>query len=184
MTTLGSLAAADLARRRSSARRPALAAPSSSRASAPRTRPRRCRPPCRCGSSPSVPSPSTCARASSSRRNQGSIAVRRFSSSTPSAAPQRLEHEVEAVRASRRSSRSSSSSSSAGSSAGRVELARAHRLGEGLAEGAPDRHRLADRLHVGGQPALAAGELLEGEARDLRDDVVDRRLEGRRRRAG
>jgi hypothetical protein len=30
-----------------------------------------------------------------------------------------------------------------------VELARAHRLGEGLLEGAADGHRLADRLHVG-----------------------------------
>jgi hypothetical protein len=29
-----------------------------------------------------------------------------------------------------------------------VELARAQRLGEGLLEGAPDRHRLADGLHV------------------------------------
>ena len=59
-----------------------------------------------------------------------------------------------------------------------VELARAHRLGEGLAEGAADRHRLADALHVGGEAAVGAGELLEGEARDLGDDVVDRRLEG------
>ena len=67
---------------------------------------------------------------------------------------------------------------------GRVELARAHRLGEGLAEGAPDRHRLADRLHVGREPAVGAGELLEGEARDLGDDIVDRRLEGGRRRLG
>ena len=67
---------------------------------------------------------------------------------------------------------------------GGVELARAHRLGEGLAEGATDRHHLADRLHVGREPALGAGELLEGEAGDLGDDVIDRRLEGGRRGAG
>ena len=44
-------------------------------------------------------------------------------------------------------------------------------------EGAADRHGLADRLHRRGQRRLGAGELLEGEARDLGDDVVDRRLE-------
>ena len=60
----------------------------------------------------------------------------------------------------------------------RVELARAQRLGEGFAEGAPDRHHLADALHVGRELALGAWELLEGEARDLGDDVIDRRLEG------
>ena len=74
--------------------------------------------------------------------------------------------------------------SSAGQLGWRVELARAHRLGEGLAEGAPDRHRLADRLHVGRQLALGAGELLEGEPRHLGDDVVDRRLERGRGRLG
>ena len=38
-------------------------------------------------------------------------------------------------------------------------------------------------LHRGGEQRLGAGELLEGEARHLGDDVVDRRLErGRRRR--
>ncbi len=66
----------------------------------------------------------------------------------------------------------------------RVELARAQRLGEGLAERAADRHRLPHALHVGREAALRAGELLEGEARDLGDDVVDRRLEGGRRGAG
>ena len=54
-----------------------------------------------------------------------------------------------------------------------------------LLEGAADRHHLADRLHRGGQHRLGAGEFLEGEARDLGDDVVDGRLErGRRRAAG
>ena len=47
-----------------------------------------------------------------------------------------------------------------------------------LVEGAADRHRLADRLHRGGEQRLGAGELLEGEAGDLGDDVVDGRLEG------
>ena len=47
-----------------------------------------------------------------------------------------------------------------------------------LVEGAADGHGLADRLHRGGEQRLGAGELLEGEARDLGDDVVDGRLEG------
>ena len=64
-----------------------------------------------------------------------------------------------------------------------VELARAHRLHERLAERAPDRHRLADRLHVRRQPGVDAMELLEREARPLDDDVVDRRLEAGRRGA-
>ncbi len=63
----------------------------------------------------------------------------------------------------------------------RVQLAAAHRLGERLLERAPDRHRLADGLHVRAQALVDAGELLEGEARPLHDDVVDRRLEGGRR---
>ena len=50
-------------------------------------------------------------------------------------------------------------------------------------ERAPDRHHLADRLHVGREPVVDAGELLEREARPLDDDVVDRRLEGGRRAA-
>ena len=60
----------------------------------------------------------------------------------------------------------------------RVKLARAKRLGEGLAEGTTDRHRLPDALHVGGEAALGARELLEGKARHLGHYVVDRRLEG------
>ncbi len=63
----------------------------------------------------------------------------------------------------------------------RVELAAAHRLGERLLEGAADRHHLADALHVRREDRVGATELLEGEARALDDDVVDRRLEARRR---
>ena len=66
----------------------------------------------------------------------------------------------------------------------RVELSGAHRLRERFAEGAPHRHHLADRLHVRGQLALRARELLEREPRDLGHDVVDRRLERGRRDAG
>ena len=62
-----------------------------------------------------------------------------------------------------------------------IQLPAAHRLGERLLERAPDRHRLADGLHVRAQALVDAGELLEGEARPLHDDVVDRRLEGGRR---
>ena len=64
-------------------------------------------------------------------------------------------------------------------------LERTQRLLQAFREGAADRHRLADRLHRGGQDRLGAGEFLEGEAWDLCDDIVDRRLErGRRRAAG
>ena len=58
---------------------------------------------------------------------------------------------------------------------------RAQRLAERLAERAADRHRLADRLHLRGQPLVGAGELLEREPRHLHDDVVERRLEAGRR---
>ncbi len=99
------------------------------------------------------------------------------------AAPEAIQDQVEAVRGGRLEA-VEQRLVVAGDLGGGVELARAHRLRERLAEGPPDRHRLADRLHVGGQPPLAARELLEGESRDLRDDVVDRRLERGRRRPG
>ena len=67
---------------------------------------------------------------------------------------------------------------------GAVELAGAARLEERLAEGAADAHRLADRLHLRAERRVRARELLEGEARELDDDVVERRLEARRRRPG
>ena len=63
----------------------------------------------------------------------------------------------------------------------RAELERAERLHEGFLERPADRHHLADRLHLRGQRAIGARELLERPARDLDDDVVDGRLEGRRR---
>ena len=47
------------------------------------------------------------------------------------------------------------------------------RFGKATADG----HGLAHRLHRRGQRRLGAGELLEGEARNLGDDVVDGRLE-------
>ena len=61
------------------------------------------------------------------------------------------------------------------------ELERADALQERLLEGAADRHRLADRLHLRRQRLVGLRELLEREARDLDDDVVDGRLERRRR---
>ena len=67
---------------------------------------------------------------------------------------------------------------------GPVDLAGAARLQERLAEGAPDPHRLADRLHLRAERRVRARELLEREARELDDDVVERRLEAGRRRPG
>ncbi len=59
------------------------------------------------------------------------------------------------------------------------------RLLQRLLEGAAHRHHLAHRLHLGGQARIGRRELLEGEARDLGDDVIDRRLErGRGQAAG
>ena len=55
---------------------------------------------------------------------------------------------------------------------------------ERLFERTPDGHRLADRLHLGRQGVAGPRELLESEARRLDDDVVQRRLEASRRRAG
>ena len=63
-----------------------------------------------------------------------------------------------------------------------IELAAAQPLAEALGERAADRHRLADRLHLRGERVLGARELLEREARQLRHDVVERRLEAGRRR--
>ena len=60
----------------------------------------------------------------------------------------------------------------------------ADRLDERLEERAADAHRLADRLHLRAERRVGARELLEREARDLDDDVVERRLEARGRRAG
>src|SRR3989337_4422129 len=65
-----------------------------------------------------------------------------------------------------------------------VELAGAHRLEEGLRERAADPHRLPHALHLRPERLVGAGELLESEARELDDDVVERRLEARGRRPG
>jgi hypothetical protein len=62
-------------------------------------------------------------------------------------------------------------------------LQRAQRLLQRLRERAPDRHRLADRLHLRAEDPGRAGQLLERPARDLGDDVVDDRLEAGRRGA-
>ena len=63
-------------------------------------------------------------------------------------------------------------------------LQAAQRLLQRFLERPADRHRLADRLHLRGQRRVGVGELLEGPARHLGDDVVDGRLEAGRRLAG
>ena len=61
-----------------------------------------------------------------------------------------------------------------------IDLEPAPRLRERLRERAADAHRLADRLHLRAERLVGARELLEREARELDDDVVERRLEARR----
>ena len=61
-----------------------------------------------------------------------------------------------------------------------ADLEAAQRLLQRFLERAADRHHLADRLHLRGQPVVGLLELLEREARHLGDDVIDRRLERRR----
>ena len=60
---------------------------------------------------------------------------------------------------------------------------RAQSLLQGLRVGTTDRHGLAHGLHRGGEGRVGGRELLEGEARDLDDHVVERRLERGRGRA-
>ena len=60
---------------------------------------------------------------------------------------------------------------------------RAQRLAERLGEVAAEGHGLTDRLHGRRERVVGRRELLEREARDLDDDVVERRLERRGRRA-
>ncbi len=62
-------------------------------------------------------------------------------------------------------------------------LEAAQRLLQRLLEGAADRHHFTDGFHLGRQPIVGGGKLLEREARDLRDDVVDRGLKRGWRRA-
>jgi hypothetical protein len=59
-------------------------------------------------------------------------------------------------------------------------LERAHRLEESGAEVPAQRHDLAHALHRGREGGVRRGELLEREAGDLDDDVVERGLERRR----
>ncbi len=59
-----------------------------------------------------------------------------------------------------------------------ADLEPAECLLEGLAEGTPDGHDLTHRLHLRGQPVVGIGKLLEGEAWNLRDHVVNAGLEG------
>ena len=69
--------------------------------------------------------------------------------------------------------------------AGQAGFERAQGFLQRLREGASDRHGFADRFHRRGQDGFGAGEFFEGEARNLRDDIIDGRLErGGRRAAG
>ena len=61
--------------------------------------------------------------------------------------------------------------------AGAPGLERAQRFSERLGERPPEGHDFADRLHLHAERRIGARELLEREARDFRDDVVERRLE-------
>ena len=63
-----------------------------------------------------------------------------------------------------------------------ADLEGAECLLEGFLKRATDGHRLADGLHRGGEGRIGADELLEREARDLRDDIVNGRFEAGRRR--
>ena len=54
-----------------------------------------------------------------------------------------------------------------------------HTLEHALLQRAADAHDLAGRLHLGAQLVAGRGELVEGEAREFRDDVVQGRLHGR-----
>ena len=63
-------------------------------------------------------------------------------------------------------------------------LKRTERFLQALLEAAADGHRLADRFHRRRENGVRALVLLEGEARDLGDDIVDRRLERGGRHAG
>ena len=68
--------------------------------------------------------------------------------------------------------------------AGQAGFQTAQRLLHRFMDVAADRHDFADRLHGGAQQRLGALELFEGEARDLGHDIVDRRFERSRGRAG
>ena len=63
-------------------------------------------------------------------------------------------------------------------------LEAAERLVERGAERPVDGHHLAGRLHLAAEAAIGAGELVEREARQLDDDVVERGFEGGDGRTG
>jgi hypothetical protein len=63
-------------------------------------------------------------------------------------------------------------------------LQSAQRFLQRFLESAANRHRLADRFHLRRQRRIGVGEFLERPARHLGDDVIDGRLEARRRLAG
>ncbi|MNU91376.1 hypothetical protein D3C71_812600 [compost metagenome] len=67
-----------------------------------------------------------------------------------------------------------------GVEAGLAGLEAAQRLVQGLLEVAAYGHHFAHGLHLGGETVVGTGKLLEVEARDLGDHVVNRRLEGGR----
>ena len=125
------------------------------------------------------------------RRNHGSILRELVNRLERPAAIERLEHRPHPpVRAAPRAACAAPSSSNSSSCRDRreqppgpSELQRPDALQERFLERAPDGHRLADRLHLRRQRRIRFGELLEVPARDLHDDVVDRRLEGGRREA-
>ena len=60
-----------------------------------------------------------------------------------------------------------------------ADLQPTERLLEGLPKSPTDRHRLADALHLRHQRRVGFRKLFEREPRDLRHDVIDRRLETR-----
>ncbi len=64
-----------------------------------------------------------------------------------------------------------------------ARLETADRLRKRMLEGAADRHHFTDRLHLHAEQRLGAREFLELPFRQLDNDVVDRRLEARRRLA-
>ena len=55
---------------------------------------------------------------------------------------------------------------------------------ERFLKGAADSHGFTDRLHCRSQSGVGAWEFFEGEARNLSDDIVDRRLKAGRRLLG
>ena len=68
--------------------------------------------------------------------------------------------------------------------AGQAGFHTGQRLLHRFVESAADGHRLTHRFHRGGEFRLRSGELLEGEAGDLGDDIVDGRLKARRGHLG